>query len=221
MLGLLLLTGCSGVLRSSEGREPIRGAIWFEDVSLSVAGGVPNQDVVLLTNSPMSCWPEVTEDDPSTDEDEAASASVYWSGEVTAAFTREDARVVFLALYRRTGTVDGAYTLLEEARPDPGSALGQYERTGWGGWLHVVESRVDDLDGLFYDYQPVEVVYNLAVQAPAEAEVARRDDAIDGTFAFHNDHLSGSFTAESCDNDVLFNQIVQAVSSFGSLTSVD
>ena len=219
---LVLLLGCGpGVLATPDGREPLRGALWFRDRGVASAAVVPHRHLVLLTNSPLNCWPELLEDDPDTAEDEAASALLYWQGEIAAAFTREDARAVVLALYSRSSRLDGEYALTEDGLRDPTTALSADERAGFGAWLHVIEASVDELDGLFYAYTPVEVAYNRAVQAPASADVRRDDDRITGEFAFTNDHWSGRFEAGSCDNDDLFNQVLQLVYTFGSVVETD
>lgn len=214
-LVVLTLLACSGVLRSSAGNEDVRGALWFPDAPL-FTGVVPHAGLVVLANSPMSCEPDATEDDPSTDTDEAAAALVYWQQELVNAYTREDALVVFLGLYSPTVDWDGTYELTAEAWDDPATAMFADERAGFGGWMRVDEASVEALDGMFYVNTPTQVSYDKSVDAPASATIEEDDGEVRGEFAFTANSLSGRFRAEACGSSAIWAELWQLYLGFGS-----
>lgn len=213
------IAGCMGTLRTPDGADRVRGALWFED-PLQFAGA--HRAVVLVTNSRLPCVTDDVEDDPDTVEDEAAAAEVYWRGEVVSAFTREGTVVVGMALYTRQSSWDGDYSVDASAWTGAEELLIYESGVGAAAWYEVQEAALVGSDGLFYQYTPTLLQYDEAVDAPGSIEVTEEGSALDGSFTFTTSNVSGRFRAERCDNEDLYNQalaILQALPFQSPLTS--
>lgn len=226
MIGLLLLTGCLGTLRSSEGSDLVRGALWFagrEGVlngSETSGADTPNQALVLLANSQLPCAPDDVEDDPETGLDEAAAAKQFWQAQVASAFSREGAVVVLLGLYTWSDTLTGDYAVSPDALQEHLTLLASEPRVGFGAWMRVNEAEVEETSGLFYTYVDTDVDYEAAadetssvsftVAGGLEREV-RDGERASGEFQLEPSGMSGTFHAERCDNDTLYTAVVAQV----------
>lgn len=197
------LPGCMGTLRTPDGADRVRGALWFE--APDAAPGL-HAAVVLVTNSRLPCAAPEVEDDPDTPDDEAAAARIYWSGEVVSAFTREGAVVVAMVLYTRLSDWDGAYAV--SADPQSGDAWSA-SRAASAAWYEVQEAELVGVDGLFYQYSPTLLQYDDPVDAPGDIEVAVDGETMEGTFSFLSSDVSGRFQADTCDNEALYNVAIR------------
>lgn len=210
------LMACAGTFHAPDGPEPVRSAVWFDVNGMNGIEDprVPREALLLLLNSTVPCEVPDTEDDPRTGTvDEAAAAEQYWQAQVGSAFTREGALAVALGLFTYEGDWEGRYDIDATALSDAVTLLGGTSRVGYGAWYRVDESVVEDSDGVYFTYTPVDFAYDPAVAAPAWINVSERDDTLVGNFSFTPTELSGSFRAEPCDNqdllDILLAQIVR------------
>lgn len=224
---ILLLFGCMGSLHSSEGSDRIRGALWFAGRESELNGTAsegegattPNAALVILANSTLPCEPEQVE---SSDDglDQAAAAEQYWGGQVLSAFSREGAIVVLLGLYTWSDGLSGDYAISENALQDHLDLLAAEPRVGFGAWVRVNESAVDETYGMFSTYAITDIDYEPAAGAASEVSVAVRgnpeDEVADGEtltgdFVLEPSGMSGAFRAERCDNRTLYNHVVAQV----------
>lgn len=226
MIGLLLLTGCLGTLRSSEGSDLVRGALWFagrEGVlngSETTGAETPNSVLVLLANSQLPCAPDDVEDDPETGLDEAAAAKEFWQAQVASAFSREGAVVVLLGLYTWSDALTGDYAVSPDALEDHLSLLSSEPRVGFGAWMRVNEAEVDETSGMFYSYVDTDVDFeagadetsamSFSVAGGLDHEV-RDGERASGDFQLQPSGMSGTFHADRCDNDTLYTAVIAQV----------
>jgi hypothetical protein len=207
MLTLLTIAGCMGTLRSDEGADRVRSALWFS----GNADG-PTETLVLIANSALPCAPEDTTDDPETGLDEQAAALQYWNAQVASAFSREGAIVVMLGLYTWTPAVEGDYALTEEGLAQHLSLLEASPRVGFGAWLKVIESEVTETNGIFSNTTATEVDFDAAAASPSHATLDERDgERLSGEFALEPAGVAGSFHAEQCSNSDLYTAIFTEV----------
>lgn len=136
---------------------------------------------VLLANSYLPCDGE-TEDDPRTVEDEEAIAIAYRSAQVATALTREGALVVALGL--------------------PGDGSWEVGKEATGAWYYVEEAMRYGQDGMIATYLPTVVQQQMEV-ARGSADLEEGE----GSFAFEESGVSGSFSATICEDVVLRQQL--------------
>lgn len=213
---VVLLAACGPRFHTDDGAEPVRGALWFDPVTVSGStadpGVAPKQRLVVLTNTPMPCDPLELENDPDTPAvDEAAAAILYWEGQVYSALNREGALAVGLGLYTWEDDFTGAYDVQSDASVNAEAWLVGTTHVAFGAWYRVDEASVEEVDGIFYTYAPVEVSYDVAVAAPAWVEVEDDGDDLSGSFSFEPTELSGRFRATRCDNSTLYQGILGAL----------
>lgn len=192
------LAGCGGTIRTADGVEPIRGALWFGP---DAVGEDASQMLVVLANSPFPCAAEDVADDPATSSDEAAAAAAYWQAQLGSALAREGAWVVVLRLVSRGTDPLGVYPLDPTALDDPDGALAGLPRVGFGAWAHVVESAVTATDGLVSAYAITTLDEDVA-EAPGVATLDALSDGgtLSGTAALLPADVSVRFDAERCTN---------------------
>ncbi len=225
---LLLLVGCMGHLKSSEGSDEVRGALWFAGREAVLNGteapgdatDTPYEMMVLVANSQLPCAPDDVEDDPATGLDEAAAAETFWQAQVSSAFAREGAIVVLLGLYTWSDGLTGDYAITADALQDHLALLASAPRVGFGAWMRVNEAAVDQSDGLFYTYTDTDVDYEAAAGVGSAASVdvlgAPDDELADGerlkgNFNLEPSGMSGGFRAERCDNLTLYTAVLAQV----------
>lgn len=214
---LLMLVGCGPRFYTEAGPEPIRGAVWFDPLQVAgdpdEAGGAPRQRLVVLTNSPLPCAPAELENDPDTPTvDEAAAAILYWEGQVHSALNREGALAVGLGLYTWEDDFSGEYAVRADASTNAEAWLVEATHVAAGAWYRVDEAAVEEVDGIFYTYLPVELSYDVAVAEPAWVRVDEDDGTtLRGEFSFEPTELSGRFVADRCENASLYQGILSAL----------
>ena len=207
MIALLTLAGCMGALRTEDGADRIRGALWFADD----ADG-PTETLVLLSNSALPCAAEDTPDDPETGLDEQAAALQYWQAQAASAFTREGAIVVMLGLYTWNTAQQGDYALSADGLEQHLSLLEASPRVGFGTWLRVLESEVTESNGVFSNYTVTDLDFEAAAAAPSHATLDERaGERLSGDFDLGSSGISGDFHAEHCDNPALYTAVFNEV----------
>ncbi len=187
------LAGCTGEIHLGELSWPVRGAIYLEDEEDS------GRTWWMITNSALNCEPEITENDPRTALDEAASAKEFWEAEVIAAITREDALVIVLALLGD-----------DASSPEPwpirtGSWTYEGERVMRAAWMWVEEAGVESREALISDY--------VILEAEGEGQVSWGQAAlVDGWLELETESgPSARAKAQACDNPGLRSLIYQAL----------
>lgn len=218
MWAIVTLAGCTDVLRSPTGTETLRGGLWFDEV-LDDTSGQTHASLLLLANSPLPCNPEAVADDPDTTDDEAASAQVYWQGQIASALTREHAFVVAIELLSHSTVWTGTYDVDNTTVYNAVASLNASSNPAWAFWFQIQEATLDDNDGFFYTYIPTLVAYDNAVPAPGTVNVEEDGDRLDGDFLFSADHVSGTFGVERCDNQSLYNQLWQYLLNISTITA--
>lgn len=216
MVLLFALVGCTDVLRTPTGDETLRGALWFEDV-LDAGSTQTHASLLILSNSSLPCNADTVEDDPDTTEDEAASAQIFWQGQIASAFTREGAFLVAIELLSHSTEWSGSYEIDDTTIFNPTAALALMPNPAWGVWFQIQEATLEDTDGFFYTYTPTLVEYDSAVAPPGTVNAEAGDDHIEGDFTFDADHVSGTYGADRCDNTALYNQLWQYVLNVSSV----
>lgn len=216
-------SGCMGTLRSAEGTDLIRGAVWFAGREAELNGtatsdtpDTPLQTLTLLSNSTLPCEPEQVTDDPETGIDEAAAAQEYWQAQVLSAFTREGAVLVLLGAYTWSDALTGDYTVSPEALQDHLALLATTPRVGFGAWMRVNEAAVDESTGMFFSYTDTDIDFDagaaegstlsLAVQGNLDNELG--GETLTGDFDLQPSGMKGHFRADRCRNDALYTAIV-------------
>ena len=204
---LLAIAGCMGTLRSDEGTDRVRSALWFSETAEG-----PTQTLVLITNSALPCAPEDTPDDPATGLDEQAAALQYWNAQVSSSFSREGAIVVMLGLYTWSADRAGDYALTEDALEQHLSLLEASPRVGFGAWLRVNESEVTETNGIFSNTTPTDVDVDAAAAPPSVVTLDEPDEEqLIGDFEIVPAGVTGSFHATQCANAALYTAVVAEV----------
>ena len=214
---LLALVGCSGTFHTDQGQDAVRSALSFDVNALEgiTNPAVPREVVILLLNSTVPCRaPEVENDPGTTTVDEAAAAAEYWQAQVYSAFSREGALAVAMGLYTYEPAWDGRYSFHPTAFTDARDLLQAETRVAFGSWYRVDEAVVLDAQGVFSTYRPTDISYDAAVSEPAWLNLTTSGaGTLSGNFSFTPTELSGTFSAEGCENrellDALLAQVVQ------------
>lgn len=190
-MGLLTLFACSFLTPSGE--EPIRGALWVDEVFANYPGSA----MVVIANSPLPCEPDDTEDVPATAVDEVASAESWWVAQLQSAFTREGAAVVVIWL--GGNAAEGGEFVVS-----PNGWLTPESGRGGGGALLVEEAVLLERDGALFQYEPTEFTRYTELSGTASATV---DDAT-AEVTFELGDWSGAATTERCVNRALSSAVV-------------
>ena len=231
---LVVLTGCMGTLRSAEGPDEIRGALWFagregalNGTSIGSGDDTPVEALTLLANSTLPCRADDVADDPETGIDEAAAAKSYWQAQVAAAFTREGAILVLLGAYTWSDSLTGDYAVSASALENHLDDLATEPRVGFGAWMRVNEAKVDDSTGLFYSYTDTDVDFDpgagssstLSLDVLGQPATLADAETMTGQFDLQPSGMSGHFRAERCDNDALYTALVAQEVAFQYLVN--
>lgn len=188
LLGTILLAACgAGRVDRVDGRDTLETALFVQDVE-----GDGERAVIVLSNSALSCEMFTESDDPN----EQLRADLA----LQAAFTREGAVLVSLTLYRFTAAAPGweGLYLLSEAAGHPLNTATSPRNAG-AILYEVLESEVDDADGLVITYTPTEVRRLDPVTGPGSVTITRSaDKSIIGAFDLEDAQVSGRFRAEDC-----------------------
>lgn len=202
---LWALGGCApGWLEGASGRENALTALY---VTRPAGDGV--EAVLLVANTALECALLPESEDPV----ELALAQ----NRIASALTREGARTAALRLYRYTAaapTWEGLYPLSEEA----GHALNTAERPLNAGamWYAVGEATLEDEDGLYRTYSPVELTYLDPVPAPGWVRIDRAEpDTLHGQFALDAAHTGGGFRATDCGDELTLFEYLNLVALEG------
>lgn len=200
---IFLLAACGGQLHTSDGDERVRTALWFDQ---GATGGVSTV-AILSANSTIPCEAQDVPNDPDTpDIDEAASAVEWWQAQLAAAVTREGA---WIAVFRYGVDAGALPTGTIDLSPDGWS--GDTAEHGGAGWLHIIESQLDEQSGAIYTYEPLE--YEVDELAVGDLHAADAGGQLGITFDLGND-LSGSFSAEKCESEALISAAVRALTTY-------
>lgn len=180
---LLLLAGCA-TFQTPAGEERVRGALWVDGAITNAAGAF-----VIVANSPVPCEAEPTEDDPTTETDEAAGAVGWWQAQLQSAVSREGTQV--LAIWLGGDAASGGDFMVDAAgwmRDDPG--------VGGAFALSVTESAASERDGAIFVNEP----YDYVLKSDLEGSVTASVNDLQAEVTFDLGPWAGTVTTERCEN---------------------
>lgn len=185
-----LLACAPGKVETPKGEEPLLTAFY-----LTRPANAGAEAVILLVNSSLDCALLPDTEDP--------NELIQAQAALQAALTREGAKAAVLRLYRYTAlapTWPGLYPLYTSAGHQNNG--GDSPLSSGAAWFNVLEAELDDEDGLYRTYTPLEVEYEDPVAAPGWVRISRADEEqLVGTFSLDSLHASGSFRALNCGTE--------------------
>ncbi|MFZ5479908.1 MAG: hypothetical protein ACOZNI_24300 [Myxococcota bacterium] len=220
---LATLFACADKIVHEDGEELVRGALFYEipDPAQTIQFEGGRAAVVVVANSPIPCRPETSENDPTTLQDEAAEAEDYWLLQLGSAFTREGAFVVgFVVFVDPDVEMKGEYHMASAALDDADDLVALHPRLSTGFWLHVEEAGVldDDEEGGFGAWEVIAQDGEDRLDDPAQLTItAESNEEVSGHFDLDPDEVTGTFTAEVCDNDELMDLVFSVALAAGLL----
>jgi hypothetical protein len=223
---LFLLAGCApmGTLVTKDGEEPIRGAIFYPipDPATTIQFDGGDASVLLVANSALPCEPDDVENDPYTDEDEELEAQKYWEYQLYSAFSREGALTVGFVLFNDPDADElGEYDLDADAFTEAEELVDRHPRLASGFWLHVEEAGVaesDDADAAFVFPEVLESEGEDRLDSPSTLTLdSHAGGEVTGSFDLDPDDVTGTFTADVCENDDLMTLFLANALTLGLL----
>jgi hypothetical protein len=220
---VFLLACATDKMTGPAGEEPVRGALYYPiaDPATEIQFEAGNAAVLIVANSALPCAPDTVENDPATTQDEAAEARAYWEYQLYSAFTREGALTVGFVLFTAPDADPvGEYLMDEDAYDQAEDLIGDHARLSTGFWSYVEEAGTsdDDEDAAIPLPSILESEGEERLDDPATVEVLTHGGVeVTGSFDLDPDDVSGTFTAEVCENEDLVDLFLAYVVELGLL----